>query len=161
MRIFSPVFFALILCFLIIGNAGAQYIEQPDYSLFQSRVIPPPNFSPSPENTESQIVISADGFDNIYLGNDFGEPHIAVNPKDFKNSATAYNINNYYYTLNGTDWIKKAVSFPGSSAIGDPVLAYDSLGNLYYLQMYQIGSLYGGWVAKSTDKGIFIQRRTR
>jgi hypothetical protein len=34
------------------------------------------------------------------------------------------------------------------------VLAYDSLGNLYYLQMYQMGTLYGGWVAKSTDKGI-------
>jgi hypothetical protein len=71
-----------------------------------------------------------------------------------RNSATAYNINNYYVTLNGIDWVKRAVSFPGASQIGDPVLTYDSLGNLYYTQLYQIGTTYGIWVAKSTDKGL-------
>lgn len=138
----------------------AQVNQQPDYSKFETRVIPPFNYSPSPLNTESSIITTPDGFDNFHLGTDFGEPHIATNPTDFRNSATAYNINNYYVTLNGIDWVKKAVSFPSASAIGDPVLAYDSLGNLYYLQMYQIGSLYGGWVAKSTDKGLTFPQIT-
>lgn len=138
----------------------AQYTLQPDYSKYETRVFPPLNYSPSPLNTESAIITTPDGFDNFHLGTDFGEPHIATNPTDFKNSATAYNINSYYVTLNGIDWIKKGVSFPSASAIGDPVLAYDSLGNLYYLQMYQIGTLYGGWVAKSTDKGLTFQQVT-
>jgi len=94
MRVYKTVFFAAIFCSLLFSSTvKSQYIEQPDYSKFQSRVIPPPNFSPSPENSESQIIISNDGFDNVYLGIDFGEPHVATNPMDFKNSATAYNIN--------------------------------------------------------------------
>ncbi len=139
---------------MAFASAFAQYNE-PDYSKLLSRVTPPPNFNPSPLGTTSTITTSADGYDNIFLGTDFGEPHIIINPNDPLNAATAYNINTgYYVTLNGLDWNKIGVSFPSSSAIGDPVLAYDSLGNLYYLQMYQMGTLYGAWVAKSTNKGV-------
>lgn len=146
--------FTVIILLLLVSNVFGQYIEQPDYSKYQTRVFPPANYSPSPLGTQSNVVTSSEGYDNFFLGTDFGEPYVATNPNDFKNSATAYNINNYYVTLNGIDWVKKAVSFPGASAIGDPVLTYDSLGNLYYVQLYQIGSLYGIWVAKSTDKGL-------
>jgi hypothetical protein len=134
--------------------AEAQQNEIPDYSKFESRVILPPGYSPSPLGTQSSVITSADGFDNYYLGVDFGEPYIAQNPKDPKNSVCAWNINELYYSLNGMDWIKKNVSFPGFSVIGDPVLAYDSLGNVYYSQLYQNGSTYGAAVAKSFDKGV-------
>ncbi len=156
----KSILLSISVVFTAFSFAFAQYNQQPDYSKIDTRVIPPYNYSPSPLNTESSIITTADGFDNFHLGTDFGEPHIATNPTDFRNSATAYNINNYYVTLNGIDWVKKGVSFPSASAIGDPVLAYDSTGNLYYLQMYQIGTLYGGWVAKSTDKGLTFQQVT-
>ena len=143
----------LFLLFYSFTNVKSQLIEQPDYSKFESRVILPSNYNFTPFNTESSVITSSDGFDNFYLGVDFGEPYIVTNPNDFRNSATAYNINNYYVTLNGIDWVKKGVSFPGASQIGDPVLTFDSLGNLYYTQLYQSGSLYGIWVTKSTDKG--------
>ncbi|MCX6158060.1 MAG: T9SS type A sorting domain-containing protein [Ignavibacteriae bacterium] len=148
------IIFTLFILLVVVSNVFGQYTEQPDYSKLPSIVFPPANYSPSPLNTESSTITTSDGYDNFFLGVDFGEPHIATNPTDPKNSATAYNINNYYVTLNGIDWVKKGVSFPSSSAIGDPVLTYDSLGNLYYVQLYQIGSLYGIWVAKSTDKGL-------
>ena len=154
------LFLLLLLLTYAFSGIKSQNLEQPDYSKFQTRVIPPFNYSPSPLNTESIIITNSEGYDNFHLGTDFGEPHIATNPNDFRNSATAYNINNYYVTFNGIDWEKKLVSFPSSSAIGDPVLTYDSAGNLYYLQMYQIGSLYGGWVAKSTNKGLTFHQVT-
>lgn len=148
------VFLLFFLLFYSFANVKSQHIEQPDYSKFETRFFPPSNLTPSPLNTESNVVTSAEGYDNFYLGVDFGEPYIATNPNDFRNSATAYNINNYYVTLNGIDWVKKGVSFPGASQIGDPVLTFDSLGNLYYTQLYQSGSVYGIWVTKSTDKGL-------
>ncbi|MEO6695251.1 MAG: sialidase family protein, partial [Ignavibacteria bacterium] len=84
----------------------------------------------------------------------FGEPHIATNPRDPLNSICAFNINNYYYTLNGFDWTKIPVAFVGFGVLGDPVLAYDSLGNAYYVQLYQNGATYGLCIAKSTNKGV-------
>ncbi len=148
------LFLLLLLLTYAFSNINSQHLEQPDYSKFESRVFPPSNYSFSPLNTESNVVTSEEGYDNFYLGVDFGEPYIATNPNDFRNSATAYNINNYYVTTNGIDWVKKGVSFPGASQIGDPVLTFDSLGNLYYTQLYQSGSTYGIWVTKSTDKGL-------
>jgi hypothetical protein len=145
--------FTLIILLILSSNVFGQFVEQPDYSKYQTRVFPPANYSPSPLGTQSNIITSSDGYDNFLLGTDFGEPYIATNPKDVKNSITAYNINNYYVTLNGIDWVKKSVYFNGSE-IGDPVMTYDSIGNIYYAQLYQIGSLYGIWVAKSTDKGL-------
>ena len=144
-----------VVLFLLLPVISMTQTIEPDYSKLFSRVTPPANLSRPPLGTSSIITTSADGYDNIYLGTDFGEPHVAINPTDPLNAATAYNINTgYYVTLNGLDWTKIGVSFPSSSAIGDPVLSYDSLGNLYYLQMYQIGSLYGAWVTKSTNKGV-------
>ncbi|KAA0207473.1 MAG: T9SS type A sorting domain-containing protein [Ignavibacteria bacterium] len=119
----------------------------------QSRVIVPPDYSYNP-NQSFEESVTINGFDNFFLGIDYGEPHIATNPRDPLNSITAYNINNYYYTLNGYDWIKTFIPFPGFSVIGDPVLTFDSLGNAYYLQMYQNGSTYGLTVARSTNKGV-------
>jgi Secretion system C-terminal sorting domain len=145
--------FTLIILLILSSNVFGQYIDQPDYSKFQSRVFPSPNYSPAPSGTQSTVVTASDGYDNFFLGTDFGEPHVATNPNDPRNSVTAYNINDFFVTLNGLDWVSKNVSFNGLQ-IGDPVLTYDSIGNLYYAQLYQSGTLYGIYVAKSTDKGL-------
>jgi len=142
----------LIILLILSSKVFGQFIDQPDYSKYQTRVFPPQGYSPSPSSTLSTVVTTADGFDNFYLGVDFGEPHVVTNPNDLKNSATAYNTNSFYVTVNGIDWVKKTVSFNGTE-IGDPVLTFDSTGNLFYVQLYQIGSLFGIYVAKSTNKG--------
>jgi hypothetical protein len=145
--------FILIILLILSSNVFGQYIDQPDYSKLQSRVFPPAGYSPAPLGTQSTVVTTTDGYDNIFLATDFGEPYVVTNPTDYKNSVTAFNINDYFVTLNGLDWTSKSVGFNGLQ-IGDPVLTYDSIGNLYYAQLYQQGSLYGIYVAKSTDKGL-------
>lgn len=139
---------AFIILFLFYtANFFAQYSEQ------QSIAIQPPFQSISPNGTQSSVVIT-NGFDNIFLGTDFGEPYIATNPRDPLNSVCAFNINNLYYTLDGYNWTKNNPTFAGFTVIGDPVMAYDSLGTCYYAQLYQNGATYGITVIKSTNKGV-------
>jgi hypothetical protein len=142
----------LILMLLLFGGAVRGQVETPDYSKLNSIVHPPQNMLFSPNGTNSNIV-TVNGFDNYFLGVDFGEPYVSSNPRDPLNAICAWNINNLYYTLNGYNWIKNNPPFPGFSLVGDPVMTYDSLGNAYYAQLYQNGSIYGLAVTKSTDKG--------
>jgi hypothetical protein len=147
---------SLILTLLIIisyNNLNAQFLNNSESDLPSSIAIQPGNYTSSPSGMLSNPV-TVNGFDNFFLGTDFGEPHIATNPRDQNNSICAFNINNFYYTLNGFDWTKITVGFPGFSVLGDPVLSYDSLGNAYYVQLYQNGATYGICVAKSTNKGV-------
>lgn len=118
-----------------------------------SLAIQPPFLNVSPNGTRSQVEI-VNGFDNIYLGVDFGEPYIATNPRDVLNSICAFNINNLYYTLDGYNWVKNNPNFTGYNILGDPVMTYDSLGNCYYAQLYQNGATYGIVIMKTTNKGI-------
>jgi len=141
----KKAFFILLLFYT--ANLFAQYSEQ------QSIAIQPPFQSISPNGTQSSVVIT-NGFDNIFLGTDFGEPYIATNPRDPLNSVCAFNINNLYYTLDGYNWTKNNPTFAGFTVIGDPVMAYDSLGTCYYAQLYQNGATYGITVIKSTNKGV-------
>lgn len=102
---------SLFLIVLLI-TAGTLFSQDlPDYSKLQSIAKQPPNWLNSPLGTTS-TTITTNGFDNFFLGTDFGEPHIATNPKDPLNSICAFNINNFYYTLDGINWIKTNVSFP-------------------------------------------------
>jgi hypothetical protein len=50
--------------------------------------------------------------------------------------------------------VKVSVAFPGFSILGDPVLAFDSLGIATYAQLYQNGNIYGIVVTRSTNKGV-------
>jgi hypothetical protein len=143
----------IFLLTVLLLSSGILFSQNlPDYSKLQSIVKQPSGWLTSPQGTKSTTV-TINGFDNFYLGTDFGEPHIATNPTDPLNSICAFNINNFYYTLDGINWIKTTVEFPGYAVIGDPVVAYDSLGNAYYVQLYQ-NSQYGICVSKSTDKGV-------
>jgi hypothetical protein len=95
-------------------------------------------------------VITIDGFDNFNIGTDFAEPHMSVNPNDPLQYFNAFNINGAHRTYDGHDWLASTPPF-GTSVAGDPVTAYDSLGNLYYMQMY--GSISGAKVIRSSDNG--------
>jgi hypothetical protein len=98
-------------------------------------------------------VTSSDGYDNFYLGIDLAEPHISSHPSNPLKFFTAYNTNATHYTLNSMDWFINNPSFPNPQ--GDPVTAYDSLGNLFYENMYQSGSsITGCYVAVSSNNGV-------
>ncbi|MFZ4523522.1 MAG: T9SS type A sorting domain-containing protein [Bacteroidales bacterium] len=105
-----------------------------------------------PKNTDLPLstVITVNNFDNFNLGVDFGESNIAENPLNPPWFFTAYNTNTAHSTENGIDWGTTTPSF-GASMAGDPVVAYDSLGNLFYENMY--GSISGCKVLSSTNNG--------
>lgn len=96
------------------------------------------------------VVTDADGFDDFNLGVNFAEPHISQNPNNPLQYFGAYNINGAWRTNDGHDWISSVPNF-GVTVNGDPVTAYDSLGNLYYMNMF--GGITGCRVLKSTDNG--------
>jgi hypothetical protein len=138
--------FAAFITLIFLSSAYSQSDEK------TSIAIQPPFLSVSPNGTTSTDDI-VNGYDNIFLGTDFGEPYIASNPRDILNNICAFNINNLYYTLDGYNWVKNSPAFPGYGVLGDPVMTYDSLGNAYYVQLYQNGATYGIVVVKSTTKG--------
>jgi len=108
----------------------------------------------SPSSTTSSVITTADGYDNFFLGTDFAEPHISMNPNNPLQYFTAFNTNATYYTMNGLNWQTNNPNY-GFSMAGDPVTAYDSLGTLYYDNMYQSGtSIVGTKIAYSTNNGL-------
>ncbi|MBV6478790.1 MAG: hypothetical protein HGGPFJEG_01547 [Ignavibacteria bacterium] len=96
------------------------------------------------------VVTDNTGYDNFDLGFDFAEAHISENPMNPLQYFLAYNTNATYYTLNGIDWQRNNPSFP--NAAGDPVTAYDSIGNLYYDNMKN--PITGTWNVRSTNNGV-------
>jgi hypothetical protein len=86
-------------------------------------------------------VITIGNWDNFSLGVDFAENNMAENPNQPKWYFTAYNINAPHHTENGIDWFVNPANF-SEGMRGDPVVAYDSLGNLFYQNMY--GSTIAG-----------------
>jgi hypothetical protein len=144
-KFFSVIFF--LFC-------GFIYSQNLDNSRQNSVVIPPPGYSPTGTDSDP---ITINGFDNYYLGTDFGEPYIAVNPTDPKKQVCAYNTNSFYYTLNGVDWTRSFPSFPGYAVVGDPCMTYDNSGNLFYVTLYSPNVSSGPWgivVGKSTNNGV-------
>ena len=98
-------------------------------------------------------VITINNWDNFNLGNDVGESNIAAHLQNPEKYFTAYNINNGHHTENGLVWSNVTPNF-GASMQGDPVVAYDSLGNVFYQNMYGSSSnIQGAKVIKSTDNG--------
>jgi len=101
-------------------------------------------------DSEEDVITDSDGYDNFNLGVDYAEPHLSQNPINPLQYFGAYNINNAWRTSNGHDWISSTPNF-GTSVAGDPVTAYDGVGNLYYESMY--GSISGCKVIRSTNNG--------
>jgi hypothetical protein len=105
----------------------------------------------SPKVTPLPTVVTIGGFDNFDMGVDFAEGHISVNPTNPKAFFTAFNINGTHYTTSGYAWSTNNPSFSGPR--GDPVTAYDSLGRLYYENMYG-SSIQGTRVARSDNNSL-------
>jgi hypothetical protein len=106
-----------------------------------------------PGNPDAPLssVITINNWDNYSLGVDFAENNMAENPNQPSWFFTAYNTNAPHHTENGIDWLINAANF-GTTVAGDPVVAYDSIGNLFYENMY--GSISGCKVISSTNNGV-------
>jgi len=120
-----------------------------DYPVYIRPTLAPSIYSPG-------SVITLDDYDNWQIGTDFAEVGMAGNPLNPTNFAAAWNnlSSNYgaysYYTLNGLDWL--ASTQPAwSNMQGDPVMAFDGAGNLFFDNM--TGNITGTRVAKSTNGG--------
>jgi len=140
--------------FLLILLSYASLYAQVDNS--NSPVRPRPNPYYSPQNIQS-TTYTVNGFDNFHLGNDNSEPYIAVNPIDPLNMICAFNSPSatasiIYVTRNGYDWSRTYPGYGSFSPIGDPVMTFDSLGNMYFFEMTE--NPYGGVIFRSTNKGI-------
>ncbi|MCS7052436.1 MAG: T9SS type A sorting domain-containing protein [Ignavibacterium sp.] len=98
------------------------------------------------------VVTDSLGFDNFNLGVAFAEPHMSQNLNSPLQYFNAFNTNTAYRTYDGLNWITSTPSF-GATLYGDPVTAYDSLGNLYYQNMSGSGTIQNARVIRSTDNG--------
>ncbi len=101
---------------------------------------------------QPSTVITINDYDNFSLGTDFAEGHISENPRNPQQYFAAFNTNGTHHTEDGHSWAINNPAF-GASIWGDPVTAYDSLGNLYYENMYGAGTIQGCKVIKSTTNG--------
>lgn len=98
-------------------------------------------------------VITIGNWDNFNLGIDEAENNMAANPSVPTWYFTAYNTNRTHHTENGHDWGINNPNF-GANMWGDPVVVYDSLGNLFYMNMYGSGTIQGCKMAVSQDNGF-------
>jgi len=109
-------------------------------------------FAPRYGATSISVITTPDGFDNFDLGTTNAEPHMSTNPLNPLWFFTAFNPTGSFqswHTENGITWTTNNPAWPSNA--GDPVSAYDSLGNLYYEVMKS--PITGCWVAKSTNNG--------
>ncbi len=119
-----------------------------------------PEVDPAPDGIEPnrsiglfESAIDAEGFEDFRLGTNFAEPHISNNPLNPTEYFSGWNTNGAHRTYDGLNWTASSPPFPGFTMRGDPVTAFDSLGNLYYHNMYGTGNIEGALVIRSTDNG--------
>ncbi len=140
---------SLIMLFPLVSLSQTSSLDNPNVDN-QLGVLPPEAFRPGIEPPTLDVITSVDGYDNFDIGVDFAEPHAVSNPLAPREHFAAYNTNGTHHTQDGHSWQDHDPLFPGGST-GDPVAAYDSLGNLYYLNMKN--PISGAWVVRSTDNG--------
>lgn len=154
-RRFTSIAGFLLPCLLLITVAAPwQSIHgqnQEEYDNTEG-LLPPSAYLPQSGPGSVEVITTPDGFDNFKIGTDFAEPHGSANPLNPTQFFNAYNTNATHYTSDGHDWEFQSPAF-GFPMRGDPVTAYDSLGNLYYENMYGSPSILGCKVIRSTDNG--------
>ncbi len=146
-------FLVLISSLLLLGFTEIKAQSDSESDLDPSLDYLPLNYFKglSPMNMAAQV-ITVNGFDNFYIGVDFAEPHMSVNPMDPRKFFNAFNTNGAHYTLDGWNWSNITPNF-GNTMRGDPVIAHDSLGRAYYSNMYGASSIVGALVMRSDDNG--------
>lgn len=147
---FTKFLFNITFLFFVLVNI--QIYPQDDPNIDNTTHLVPQFPTPANSPFGREIITSSEGFDNFFLGVDFAEPHISAKLNNPTEYFTAFNTNATHYTYNGIDWFFQSPSF-GFPMRGDPVTAYDSLGNLYYENMYGDPNILGCKVIKSTDNG--------
>ncbi len=108
-----------------------------------------PLFGPTPSPSSVMVITTPNGFDNFNLGTTNSVPHMVSNPLNPAWHFNAFNTNTTFHSEDGYTWTTNNPTFP--NAAGDPVAAYDSLGNLFYETMKS--PITGCWVVKSTNNG--------
>lgn len=139
-----------VLLLLPFGITAQDRIDNWDDPNFDR--IPLELLQQSQQQTDAPLssVVTIDNWDNFSLGVDFAEGNIAENPAMPSWYFAAFNTNGTHHTEDGVVWAINNPSF-GVSVQGDPVQTYDSIGNLYYENMY--GNITGCKVVVSTDNG--------
>lgn len=145
MKLFT--FFGLALLLLGANPTFAQYVDDPNLDQIPRFLRENP---PKTDAAPTASVITIGNWDNFNMGTDFAENNVATNPRIPTWFFIPYNTNGTHHTENGWDWAINNPNF-GASMAGDPVAAYDSLGNLFYENMY--GNITGCKVIKSTTNG--------
>jgi hypothetical protein len=137
LNLFTFSFFILLLSSTFIayaqdtektGSMKVDFIPKPTTQTF------PMVYAPEPYGIDA--VVSVGPFDNIKVTTvqGFAETDIAVNPRNplnfvgGDNRAVMSSSNIYYTTDGGNNWSYASTSV----SYGDPVFAFDSLGNVYY-----------------------------
>ena len=153
----SKKLFLITLALVIFGIAISEITfsqstdPNRDYPVYIRPTPGPSIFSPG-------AVVTLNDYDNWQIGTDFAEVGMAGNPISPTNFSAAWNnlsatYGAYaYYTLNGLDWLAATQPTWGVTANGDPVMAFDGAGNLYFDNM--VGGITGTRVAKSTNGGL-------
>ncbi|MBI5472370.1 MAG: T9SS type A sorting domain-containing protein [Ignavibacteriae bacterium] len=147
MQLASRVLFAGLFLIALLFSAQVHAQDNPKYD---SPPVRSEIFGPPSGRQSVAVITTPDGFDNFDLGTTESEPHISSNPRNPQWAFNAFNINAAFRTTNGMNWTASSPNF-GVTAQGDPLTAYDSLGNLYYETMY--GGPVGCKILRSTDNG--------
>ncbi len=144
-----------IIFFILISTTAFSQIDwnqyNPNYVPLPLKVVTPKVYATEPYGVDA--VVSVGAFDNYKVTTTpgFAETHIAVNPRNPLNFIAGDNravvsATNVYVTTNGgVTWSNIATSV----SQGDPVFAFDSLGNAYYTVLNN-----GVRVWKSTNGGL-------
>jgi hypothetical protein len=139
--------------FLIFLSIAINSFAQIDNPLYDHTPIEYIRYIENQKDHPAETIITDEvGFDNFNLGVAFAEPHISQNinlPLQYFN---AFNTNSAYRTYDGLTWLANNPPF-GYTLYGDPVTAYDSLGNLYYQNMSGSGTIQNARVIRSTNNG--------
>ncbi len=147
-RVKAGSVFALLLIGLFIG-ADSIFAQE---AIIYDTPIYAPGYGPTPGANVPAVITTADGYDNFDIGTDFAEPHMDENPRNPTQYFNAFNTNAAHRTNNAFDWVSSTPAF-GATMRGDPIVAYDSLGNLYYENMFGSPNILGCKVIRSTDNG--------
>ncbi len=145
MKLFT--YLSMLVLLLTATPIFAQYDDDPNLDQIPRFLRENP---PRTDAMPTASVITIGNWDNFNLGIDFAENNVATNPLIPTWFFLAYNTNGTHHSENGWDWAINNPNF-GASMAGDPVAVYDSLGNLFYENMY--GNITGCKVIKSTTNG--------
>ncbi len=149
-RFLSVIFFCVLLIFSVdsFSQVNDPNIDQ-DPNVDQVPLFLRQNYQQQYQADVPPVTIN--GFDNFSIGVDFAEPHMSHNPLDPTQQFNAFNINGAHRVMNGHDWSGTYAPPFGAAVAGDPVTAYDGMGNLYYQNMRS--PITGAYVIRSTNNG--------